>query len=151
MSLPQRDVTIPTTPSGYTRVVTARDDTPLWLFADQLGPATYGGEHTHRDVLLVEAGSALRRRPYHRQKLHLVLSALRHAERDLGARATLLRTDTYTEALEQYRRPVLVYEPTSHAAEQFVERLRSDGRVVDILPTPNFALPRKEFAEWGRA
>src|SRR3954454_16810549 len=41
------------------------------------------------------------------------LSALRHAERDLGDRATLMRTDTYTEALEQYGRPVLVYEPTS--------------------------------------
>jgi deoxyribodipyrimidine photolyase-related protein len=61
--------------------VTVRDDTPLWLFADQLGPATYGGEHSHREVLLVEATSALRRRPYHRQKLHLVLrrSAMRIA------------------------------------------------------------------------
>jgi hypothetical protein len=27
------------------------DDTPLWLFADQLGPAVYGGEHVHREVL----------------------------------------------------------------------------------------------------
>src|SRR5690349_25004641 len=101
---------------GYTHTVadTVRDDTPLWLFADQLGPATYGGEHAHRDVLLVEATSALRRRTYHRQKLHLVLSALRHAQRDLGDRAMLLQTDTYTDALKRYRRTVLVYEPTSH-------------------------------------
>ena len=35
------------------------DDTPLWLFADQLGPAVHGGEHAHREVLLVEATSAL--------------------------------------------------------------------------------------------
>ena len=129
--------------------MTAREDTPLWLFADQLGPPTYGGEHAHREVLLVEAASALRRRPYHRQKLHIVLSALRHADRDLGDRATLLQTDTYTDALERYGRPVLVYEPTSHAAERFVHRLRTDGLVADVLPTPTFALPRKDFTEWA--
>ena len=100
-----------------------RDDTPLWLFADQLGPAVHGGEHAHREVLLVEATSALRKRRYHRQKLHLVLSALRHAEHDLGDRATLIRADTYTDALRRFNRPVLVHEPTSHAAEQFVQHL----------------------------
>lgn len=129
--------------------MTTRDDTPLWLFADQLGPAVYGGEHSHREILLVEASSALRRRPYHRQKLHLVLSALRHAERDLGDRATLLKTDTYIDALKWYGRPVLVHEPTSHAAEQFVQRLKKQNLVAEVLPTPTFALPRSEFAEWA--
>lgn len=129
--------------------MTAHDDTPLWLFADQLGPAVYGGEHAHREILLVEATSALRRRRYHRQKLHLVLSALRHAERDIGDRATLLKADTYTDALERFGRPVLVHEPTSHAAERFVHRLKKHGLVADILPTPTFALPRADFAEWA--
>ncbi len=137
------------TAAGYPTAVTTRDDTPLWLFADQLGPAVYGGEHSHREVLLVEATSALRRRPYHRQKLHLVLSALRHAERDLGDRVTLLKTDTYTDALERYGRPVLVHEPTSHGAEQFVRRLQKQHLIVDVLPTPTFALLRSEFAEWA--
>ncbi len=126
------------------------DDTPLWLFADQLGPRVYGGEHADRPVLLVEAASALRRRRFHRQKLHLILSALRHAEADLGQRATLIRADSYTEALHSYGRPVLVHQPTSHAAERFVEQLRRDGLVADILPTPTFALPRAEFAQWAR-
>ena len=125
------------------------DDTPIWLCADQLGPATYGGEHAHRDVLLVEATSALRKRRYHRQKLHLVLSALRHAAADLGDRATLLRADTYTDALERYARPVLVFEPTSFAAEKFVHRLQKQGLVADVLPTPTFALSRKDFGEWA--
>ena len=125
------------------------DDTPLWLFADQLGPATYGGEHAHRDVLLVEATSALRKRRYHRQKLHLVLSALRHAAADLGDRATLLRADTYTDALTTFKRPVLVFEPTSFAAERFVYRLKERGLVADVLPTPTFALPRKDFQDWA--
>ncbi|QZT65056.1 cryptochrome/photolyase family protein [Mycolicibacterium austroafricanum] len=126
-----------------------KDDTPLWLFADQLGPAVHGGEHAHREVLLVEAASALHKRRYHRQKLHLVLSALRHADRDLGERATLIRADTYTAALQRFRRPVLVHEPTSHAAERFVHRLRRQGLIADVLPTPTFALSRKDFQQWA--
>lgn len=129
--------------------MTASDDTPLWLFADQLGPRVHGGEHAHRPVLLVEATSALVRRRYHRQKLHLVMSGLRHAAADLGERATLLRADTYTEALRRYGRPVLVHEPTSFAAAAFVERLRRRGLVADILPTPTFALSRTEFRQWA--
>ncbi|MET0702144.1 MAG: cryptochrome/photolyase family protein [Mycobacterium sp.] len=130
-------------------MTTAPDDTPLWLFADQLGPAVYGGEHAHREVLLVEADSALRKRRYHRQKLHLVLSGMRHAAQDLGDRATLLSAATYTDALERYGRPVLVHQPTSFAAEEFVQRLQKRGLVADILPTPTFALPRAEFKEWA--
>ena len=127
----------------------SQPDTPLWLFADQLGPAVYGGEHAHRPILLIEATSALRRRHSHRQKLHLVLSALRHAEADLGERATLIRADTYTEALRSYGRPVLVCEPTSHDADTFVRQLHRDGLVADVLPTPTFALPRAEFTAWA--
>lgn len=123
--------------------------TPLWLFADQLGPHVHGGEHARRPVLLVEADSALRRRRFHRQKLHLVLSALRHAAADLGDRATLIRAATYTDALRRYGRPVLVHEPTSHAAEAFVHRLHREGLVADILPSPTFALSRNEFRQWA--
>jgi deoxyribodipyrimidine photolyase-related protein len=125
------------------------DDTPLWLFADQLGPRVHGGEHAHRPVLLVEAESALRRRRYHRQKLHLVMSGLRHAAADLGERATLIRAGTYTEALRRYGRPVLVHEPTSFAAAAFVERLRDRGLVVEVLPTPTFTLSRNDFRQWA--
>ncbi|MFC7616301.1 cryptochrome/photolyase family protein [Actinokineospora soli] len=123
--------------------------TPLWLFADQLGPHVHGGEHAHRPVVLIESGSALRRRRYHRQKLHIVLSALRHTAAELGERATLVRADTYREALAKIGRPVLVHEPTSFAAERFVHRLRDEGLVADVLPTPTFALPRAEFRRWA--
>lgn len=126
-----------------------RDDTPLWLFADQLGPAVYDGEHAHREVLLIESTTALGKRRYHRQKLHLVLSALRHAAHDLGDRATLIQADSYTEALKTFNRPVLVHEPTSHAAEKFVHRLQKQGLVTEVLPTPTFALPRKDFQTWA--
>jgi deoxyribodipyrimidine photolyase-related protein len=78
-----------------------------------------------------------------------VLSAIRHADRDLGERATLLQADTYTDALARYGRPVLVHQPTSHTAERFVHRLQKQGLVAEILPTPAFTLPRKDFEEWA--
>ncbi|PND58500.1 cryptochrome/photolyase family protein [Mycobacterium sp. ENV421] len=125
------------------------DDTPLWLFADQLGPQFHGGEHAHRPVFLVEATSALRRRRFHRQKLHLVLSGVRHAAADLGERATVVRAETYTEALRDYGTPVLVHEPTSFAADRFVRRLQRDGMIAEVLPTPGFALSRADFRQWA--
>ncbi|MDN5932731.1 MAG: cryptochrome/photolyase family protein, partial [Pseudonocardia sp.] len=48
---------------------------PLWPFADRLGD---------REVLLVESERALRRLPVHRQKLHLVLSGMRHLASEPG-------------------------------------------------------------------
>jgi deoxyribodipyrimidine photolyase-related protein len=53
---------------------------------------------------------------------------MRHLADELGDRATYLRTGTYREAPEQVGRPVVVHEPTSHAAAAFVERLRVEGR-----------------------
>ena len=96
---------------------------PLWLFADQLGPHVHStDEHRDREVVLVESTRVLRKKRFHRQKLHLVPSGLRHLAAELGDRASYLRTDTYREALERVGRPVVVHEPTSHAALRFVEQ-----------------------------
>jgi deoxyribodipyrimidine photolyase-related protein len=121
---------------------------PLWLFADQLGPH-FRAEHPDREVLLVESERVLRRRPFHRQKLHLVLSGMRHLASELGDRATVLRSATYRQALEELGRPVVVHEPTSHAAADLVARLQADGLVEEVLPTPMFALSRKDFDSWA--
>jgi deoxyribodipyrimidine photolyase-related protein len=123
---------------------------PLWLFADQLGPHVHATEeHRDREVVLVESTKVLHRKRFHRQKLQIVWSGMRHLAAELGDRATLLQTPTYRDALEQIGRPVVVHEPTSHAAHAFVEQLRKEGLVAEILPTPTFALPRADFQEWA--
>jgi deoxyribodipyrimidine photolyase-related protein len=125
-------------------------EAPLWIFGDQLGPHVHStDEHHGREVVLVESERVFRRRRFHRQKLHLVLSGLRHTAAELGDRAINLRAGTYREALEQVGRPVVVHEPTSFAAADLVERLRKDGLVAEVLPTPTFALPRTDFDEWA--
>src|SRR6478672_13474194 len=125
------------------------DDPPMtrrWLFADQLGPHfDVGGD----GVLLVESRRALGGRTFHRQKLHLVLSALRHRAAELGDSAVLLRTDTYTQALREVGEPVRVHEPTSYAAERLVRRLLASGMVESVDPTRGYSLSREDFARWA--
>jgi deoxyribodipyrimidine photolyase-related protein len=127
------------------------DDTaPLWLFADQLGPHVWDTEEfAGREIVIVESTGALGRRRHHRQKLHLVLSGMRHLAEQLGDRATYLRTDTYREALEQVGRPVVVHQPTSFPASDMVRRFVKEGLVTEVRPTPTFALGKDEFDDWA--
>lgn len=124
---------MPTTATGTRR----------WLFGDQLGPHFL--DHSDQPVLLVEARSVLRRRRFHRQKAHLVLSAMRHRAAELGDQCRYLRTDTYAEALEQVAEPLSVCGPTSRAADRYVRSRDS----VEVLPARGFVIDRDEFTDWA--
>jgi deoxyribodipyrimidine photolyase-related protein len=113
-----------------------------WLFADQLGPHFLGpGE---AKVLMVESKAVFRRNVFHRQKAHLILSALRHAVHQLGDRAIFLQTDTYRQALRQIREPLEAVHPTSRKARDF---LRAEG--IPMLPPRGFAMEPAEFTGWA--
>jgi deoxyribodipyrimidine photolyase-related protein len=114
-----------------------------WCFADQLGPHFL--DRKDQPVLLIESRAVLRRRRFHRQKAHLVLSALRHRAAELGDRALFVQAGTYREALARVRGPLTVCGPTSRAAAEFVRGL--DG--VTVLPSRGFATSRDHFEEWA--
>ncbi|MEO3808985.1 cryptochrome/photolyase family protein [Sphaerisporangium sp. B11E5] len=116
-----------------------------WVFADQLGPHFL--DSTEQQVLLVEARGVLRRRRFHRQKAHLVLSALRHRAAELGERGRFVRADGYGAALDEVGERVSVCRPTSHAALRFVRGRRD----VEVLAARGFASSQEEFAEWVRS
>ena len=67
--------------------------TRRWLFADQLGPPS--STTPKQPVLLIESKAVFRRRRFHRQKAHYILSALRHRAAELGDQAVFLQTETY--------------------------------------------------------
>jgi len=113
-----------------------------WLFADQLGPH-FLDDHDG-PVLLVESRGVLARTTYHRQKAHLVLSALRHRAAELGDRAELVSAHTYAEAVGN--RVTEVVEPTSYGARRLVRRLGAT-----VLPSRGFVLPEADFATWAQA
>ncbi len=112
-----------------------------WLFADQLGPHFL--DSTDQRVLLIESRAVFRRRDFHRQKAHLVLSALRHRAAELGARARFVQSDTYGPAVRETSEDLSVCAPTSYAARSLVELLP-----VEVLPARGFATGEEEFAAW---
>ncbi|MEV1147642.1 cryptochrome/photolyase family protein, partial [Micromonospora sp. NPDC049799] len=114
-----------------------------WLLADQLGPHFL--DDPDQPVLLVEAHGLFRRRTLHRQKAHLILSALRHRAAELGDRALLLRTDTFREALAKVGEPVELVHPPSRSALAFARTV--DG--LTVLPPRGFLTDRADFAAWA--
>ena len=117
--------------------------TRRWCFADQLGPHFL--DAADQPVLLVEARSVFRRRRFHRQKAHLLLSALRHRAAELGDQALFLQTDTYAEALDQVSEPLSVCAPTTWPARDFV--LARPG--VQVLAARGFVTASEDFRRWA--
>src|SRR5918997_2847847 len=117
--------------------------TRRWLFADQLGPHFL--DRPDQPVLLVEAKAVFARRRFHRQKAHLVLSALRHRAAELGDQAEFHQVRTYAEALDRVREPLSVCAPTSWRSRDFV--LARPG--VQVLAARGFVTSRADFAAWA--
>ncbi len=103
-----------------------------------------------RPIVLIESAHALAHKRYHRQKLHLVLAALRRLETELGERVTLIRAETYRAGLVKLGKPVVVHEPGSHAADRLVRRLHAEGLVTEIFPTRGFVRSKADFASWAQ-
>jgi deoxyribodipyrimidine photolyase-related protein len=117
-----------------------------WLFGDQLGPHFL--DEPKQPVLLIESKAVFARRRFHRQKAHLVLSAMRHRAVELGDQCRYVRADTYREALAQVREPLSVCHPTSWAALDFVTTLSAE-RELQVLPARGFLTPMDDFAAWA--
>src|SRR5689334_1746303 len=98
-----------------------------WLLADQLGPHFDDGG----PIVMVEVTELFRRRPTHRQKAHLILSAMRHRAAELGDRVDYRRAATFAEALPAGDLEVI--GPTSWSARRLARRVGAE-----ILPSRGF-------------
>jgi deoxyribodipyrimidine photolyase-related protein len=115
-----------------------------WLFGDQLGPHFL--DDPAQQVLLVESKKVFTRRRFHRQKAHLVLSAMRHRAAELGERCQYVRADSYGPAVRKAAASaqVSVCHPTSRAALGLVRSLP-----VELLDPRGFVTSFAEFAGWA--
>ena len=111
-----------------------------WLVADKLSPHFL--DCADQRFLLVESKAVFRRPGFHRQKAHLVLSALRHRARG-DDRVRLVRADTYAEAVTE---PVTVCHPTSRAARDLVRRMPA---VREVLPPRGFVTAPADFTAFA--
>ncbi|MEV4625169.1 cryptochrome/photolyase family protein [Micromonospora sp. NPDC049523] len=114
-----------------------------WIFADQLGPH-FLDDHDQQ-LLLIESKAVFRRRAFHRQKAHLILSALRHRAAELGDQATYVRAETYRDGLRQVPGPIEVCQPTSRRARDLVRSLER----VTVLPPRGFVTSTADFTAWA--
>jgi deoxyribodipyrimidine photolyase-related protein len=116
-----------------------------WVFAGQLGPLFDDGG----PMLIIEARSVFGRRPMHRAKAHLYLSAMRHRARELGDRGTFLQVETYQEGLDELDQQgdaIEVVDPTSWSARRFVR-----ARGMRVLPSRGFVTSEADFAVWAES
>src|SRR5579875_1886461 len=126
--------------------------TTAWVLGDQLSldnPVLEGADR----VLLVQSTAALRARRFHRQKLHLVLVAMRHFADDLRERGTpvdFVTAESLADGLDQHRasaRPdtVRLLKPHSAAGVRTLGRLTG----VELVDGSLFLTDPADFAQWA--
>jgi len=127
----------------------------VWVLGDQLnrmvGPLKSRSPGDCR-VLLVESAAKIASKRWHRQRLHLVLSAMAHFAAELreeGFDVDYRRAQTLVEGLEAHRAEfsvdrVVAMEPMSWDG---LAMLQSAG--VDIVENEQFTCHYEEFATWA--
>jgi deoxyribodipyrimidine photolyase-related protein len=115
--------------------------TTRWLFADQLGPHFDDGG----PLLFVEAKSVFARRVYHRQKAHLIVSALHHRVAEDPDRISLVQSHTYRQALTGFDPSDMdAIAATSRPARALVDRLG----IEKVHSERGWFTSAQEFAAW---
>lgn len=135
-----------------------------WILGDQLSPSNAAllSASKERDTLLfIESRQSLGRLPYHRHRLLLILSAMRHFARERErdgwniAYYRLEEAPDMKEALGRYlsdHHPgeILLSEPNNYeereAALSLAKRLQCH---LTILPTSQFLCSREEFSQFA--
>jgi deoxyribodipyrimidine photolyase-related protein len=109
-------------------------------------------------VLLVESDSWARRRPYHRQKLVLVWSAMRHFAAELGAEGfdvAYRRTATFEQGLAAYLEAnpgatIELMEPADHGVVEGIRRaVEAAGGRLSVVPNALWLSDAATFDAWA--
>ena len=131
----------------------------IWVLGDQLNAdqtALASTDPSAARVLLVESASVLAQRAYHRQKLVLVWSAMRHFAAGLeqaGWRGDHVIAPRFSEALRAWIdnhgiRELRIMEPADRDFRLAIERLQLPVTLV-WLPSNAFLWSREDFAAWA--
>jgi len=113
-----------------------------FLTPDQLGPHFDDGG----PILVVDNRGIFKRRPFHRQKAHLILSALHHRIAEWGDRVEWHQAQSYREILRG--RDIEVINPTSYGLRAMVREL-SQSAEVNVLSSRGFVTSEEQFARWA--
>jgi deoxyribodipyrimidine photolyase-related protein len=128
----------------------------VWVFGDQLDRsrgALAGRKPWDCRVLLVESTAKITSKRWHRQRLHLVLSAMEHFAAELAAEgfdvdhrsAATLADGLRAHVAEFGVDRVIAMEPMSWDGRSLLESLG-----VETIPNDQFLCPYDEFATWAQ-
>lgn len=130
--------------NGATGGVVTPAPTSRFLFADQLGPHFDDGG----PITFVESKGVFRKRSYHRQKAHLVLSALRHRAAADPDRITLVRAANYRAGLADLDTSAMdAVAATSRPARA----LQAELGFAHIHPERGWFTAPDEFTQWAKS
>ncbi|MCB8925844.1 MAG: cryptochrome/photolyase family protein [Ardenticatenaceae bacterium] len=129
--------------------------TGVWILGDQLlanHPALQAAEaeagQENVRVLLVQSAARTGKQPYHRRKLVLLFSAMRHyAEnlRERGYDVTYLKTPTFAAGLRQFMREQQPERLFTMAASEWNGRSFQQHQLAQIVGIPITLLPNTQF------
>jgi deoxyribodipyrimidine photolyase-related protein len=131
----------------------------IWVLGDQLNPgqaALASAVPSEARVLMVESSSVLSRRAYHRQKLVLVWSAMRHFALELeqgGWQVDHVCADGFGVAVRTWIachgiQELRIMEPADRGFRNAIESLQLPVPLV-WLPSNAFLWSREQFAAWA--
>jgi deoxyribodipyrimidine photolyase-related protein len=131
-----------------------------WIFGDQLN--RHIGVLKDREpgdcrVLIIESELKVGSKRWHRQRLHVVLSAMRHFAAELAAEGFEVDYRHATSFVDGYRAHcdafdvdrVIAMEPMSWDVTRMLRRLTRGGR-VETIANDQFFCHYDEFATWQR-
>ena len=128
------------------------------LWADQAALQSCAKVRSQTPVILIESLAYVRQRPYHRQKLVLVWSAMRHFAAELRAAGWPV---TYVEQATDFAAPLREWVQTHQITElrvmipsdrpftQLIQALDLPC-VVSLLPNNHFLWTEAEFRQWAQ-
>ncbi|RZV43945.1 MAG: cryptochrome/photolyase family protein [Acidimicrobiia bacterium] len=127
----------------------------VWVLGDQLNrriSSLAGRTPDDTRILFVESTAKIRSKPYHRQRLHLVITAMRRFALELeaaGFEVDYRSADSLASGLAEHRseyRPptVSVMEPMSHRMLELLNRLD-----VEVVRSNQFLFHYEDFATWA--
>ncbi len=128
---------------------------PYDQLSDRLGPLSYEDPAT-LGIVLIESQWKASRRPYHRQKLVLLLANQRHFALEQARRGVAVRHvathRSYADVLRSLVRelgPLRMMEPAELELRQHLEPLIADG-ALEIMPHDGWLTTEEQFVSLGQ-
>lgn len=127
----------------------------VWVLGDQLntriGALRFATPKSHR-ILMVESRHKCESRGWHRQRLHFIISSMRHFAEELrsdGFVVEYIQAPTMREGLARYRQKHPKSEITATAPNSIAGRALMERLGIATVPSNQFLTPEGEFAAWA--